>query len=70
MKVQYPIEGFPVEERVAAVLNCLIAGWRLLQSEPYGAHLLDPEYDQIFVVPREVMEFLIRLNIIEFKPAQ
>jgi len=46
------------------------AGWTLRQSEPYGAHLIDPDYDQIFVVPRDVMEHLIRHDIIELEREQ
>jgi hypothetical protein len=42
----------------------------LRQSEPYGAHLIDPDYDQIFVVPRDVMEHLIRRDIIELEREQ
>jgi hypothetical protein len=37
---------------------------------PYGAHLIDPDYDQIFVVPRDVMEHLIRHDIIELEREQ
>src|ERR1700730_15431555 len=48
----------------------LRAGWTLRQSEPYGAHLIDPDYDQIFVVPRDVMEHLIRHDIIELEREQ
>jgi len=43
---------------------------RQRQSEPYGAHLIDPDYDQIFVVPRDVMEHLIRHDIIELEREQ
>jgi hypothetical protein len=68
-KVNYLGEG-PTEERAAVVVGALSAGWTLRQSEPYGAHLIDPDYDQISVVPRDVMEHLIRHDIIELEREQ
>src|ERR1700730_18456015 len=46
------------------------AGWPLRQSEPYGADLIDPDYDKIFVVPRDVIKHLIRHDIIELEREQ
>jgi hypothetical protein len=68
-KVNYLGEG-PTEERAAVVVDALSPGWTLRQSEPYGAHLIDPDYDQISVVPRDVMEHLIRHDIIELEREQ
>jgi len=64
MKVQDITEG-PIEERAAAVFDCLLTGWMLIPRDPSGAHLIDPKYNQIFVVTRDVVEFLLGENLIK-----
>jgi hypothetical protein len=63
------MDAGPLDERVCAVLAALVYGWTLSQSDPYGAHLLDPNGD-IYVIPRDVMEQLIADNLITFYPDQ
>jgi hypothetical protein len=65
-KIKFLDEG-TTAERAAMVVDALAAGFSLRQSKSYGAHLVDPAKDQIIVVSRPVMEYLIRHNLIERK---
>jgi hypothetical protein len=70
MKVRYLDKG-STEERAAHVVKALMSGgWVLRQNQEYTAHLLDLTDGEICVVPRDVMEFLIAHDVIEFEREQ
>jgi hypothetical protein len=64
--VRYLDKG-STEERAALVIKSLLFGWQGRSNKEYGAYLLDPADGEILVVPRDVMEYLIGLDIMYFE---
>jgi hypothetical protein len=58
-----------VETRAEIVIRAINGGWHLRQSKPYGTHLIGPKGD-ITIIPKDVMEYMITQDLIEFHPTQ
>lgn len=54
-----PIAPGTITQRAAIVLQCVLAGWKVVEHDEHGTLLVDPDHPSVYVVPPEVMQLLV-----------